>query len=158
MVAATVEDGTLVVSFEDGSEARLALATLAELEPKAPDWDRLTVDAYEIVMPSRDGNVEISSFNIRALTDPALAADLAERASESARRIGGCLKTFREGRRLSERALAARSGVCVERLARIEAGTDGISLPALERIVASMDADLGVFAMSADGDPADPTR
>lgn len=147
ILSAIVEDRVLVVAFEDGSTARLDLSTLPELEPKDPVWAKLAFDTYDITVPSRDGDIEISSFNIRALTDPAFDRYLAERAAASARRHGERIRELRRAQRLGEEELAARAGIAPERLRRIERGADGISLPTLERIVAAMGHDLGVFVV-----------
>lgn len=154
IVTAGVDDGILVVAFEDGSEARLDLSALPELAPQVPDWEKLAFDTYDITVPGRDGDIEISSFNIRALTDPAFDRYLAEQAAESARRHGERIRELRRAQQLGEAELAVRAGIAPERLRRVERGEDGISLPTLERIVGAMGHDMGVFVVRDDEDDA----
>lgn len=154
IVTARMDEDVLVVAFEDGSEARLDISALPELEPKAPEWENLAFDTYDITVPGRDGDIDISSFNIRALTDPAFDRYLADQAAASARRHGERIRELRRAQRLGEDELAARAGIAPKRLRRIERGADGISLPALERIVTAMGHDMGVFVVRDDEDEA----
>ena len=150
MLSADYEAGVLTVHFADGDIARVPAEDLLAGRDIVPAWDRLTCATYEIVVPTTTVDLEIPWDVVRALTDPAFEQHLVDQAAESAKRIGARVRELREEQRLTERDLAERSGISPERLARIEAGADGISLPTLERLVAAMGHDMRVFIV-ADG-------
>lgn len=141
MVAATYESGVLTVDFEDGERARLPTSELRLDSTTIPDWNRMTVDTYELVIPSNEGDIEIPWDAIRSLTDPAFEQHLATKAVEQAHRIGRRLRHLRTVRGIDAPELATRADVAVDRLERIERGEDGVSLPVLERLLYALGCD-----------------
>ena len=138
-----------MVGFADGSHAHLDVRRL--LRPgEAPEWERMTFTPFEIVVPSEAGDVEIPWSTIRALTDPAYDQHLATTFAEQATLIGARVRGLRQAKELGVQDLADQAGIAPERLARIEAGEDGISLPTLERIVAALGHDMRVFVVDED--------
>lgn len=147
IVSATHRSGVLTVEFADGSTARVRVEELRADPATSPNWDGLTHNDYEIVVPTAAGDLEIPWDVVRALTDPAFEQHLAASADASAKRIGVRIRELREGLRLDKPDLAERAGIPSAQLTRIEAGNDGISLPTLERIVSAMGYDMRVFAV-----------
>ena len=72
------------------------------------------------------------------LTDPAYAAHLASAAAEEARLLGARVRQLRKARGLTSKALAARAGIPLRRLSRIERGEHDSGLAALESLLAAM--------------------
>ena len=68
------------------------------------------------------------------------------------RRIGRRVKSLREERHLSAAALAERAGITAATLARVEDGTEEVSLDLLHRIVEPMGLTLAVFAEDAEAE------
>ena len=153
IVSAAHRSGVLTVDFADGATARVPVEQILTHRSTVPDWDHLTYNTYEIVVPTATENLEIPWDVIRSLTDPAFEQHLADKTAASAKRIGLRIRELRQGLRLTEEELAERAGVSPGRLSRIEAGTDGISLPTLERIVAAMGHDMRVFIVDGDEEP-----
>src|SRR4051794_6335012 len=85
----------LAVRFEDGTELRIDVRRLVDLE-EPPVWDDLVVRDGEVELSTNDGPVEISWLDLRALTDEDFARHLAERADEQARQVGRRLRLLRE--------------------------------------------------------------
>ena len=150
IVSAMAHAGVLTAGFGDGSHAHLDVRRL--LRPgEAPEWERMTFTPFEIVVPSEAGDIEIPWSTIRALTDPAYEQHLATKFAEQARLIGERVRGLRQSKDLGVQELADQAGISPERLARIEAGEDGISLPTLEWIVAALGHDMRVFVVDEDG-------
>ena len=76
----------LVVSFGDGDQVRLPVSQLQAPHLHDPDWSALRFTADEIIVPTPAGDVEISWFSLRALTDAEFGAYLDRFAAEEARR------------------------------------------------------------------------
>jgi DNA-binding transcriptional regulator YiaG len=153
IVSAGYRDGILTVGFGDGATVAVEVDAFRE-RPGTRDWDRVTHTEHEIVIPREaDEDDEIPWDVIRSLTDPKYDRFLAERVAESARRLGVRVRELREGARLTQQDLAERSGVPLRRLAAVEAGTDGISLPALERLVTAMGYGMDVFVVPHEEEP-----
>ena len=153
IVSARYLGGVLTVGFADGATVAVDVDAFRK-RPGTRDWDRVTHTEHEIVVPRKaDEDDEIPWDVIRSLTDPEYDRFMAERVAESATRLGARVRELREGARLTEQDLAERSGIPVQRLAAIEAGSDGVSLPALERLVTAMGHDMGVFVVPHEGEP-----
>lgn len=135
MTAAAYASGVLTVDFEDGQQAHIHFSDLRLDSTTIPNWQGMTVGTYEIVIPTDEGDIEIPWDVIRVLTDPAFEQHLATQAAEQAQRIGRRIQELRTQQGLDRRELATRAGVAVDRLERIERGGDGVSLPALERVL-----------------------
>src|SRR6266849_3764516 len=75
--SATVDDGSVVVSFANGDVVRL------DLEHAFPDagnvdWDQLHVEPFELALPSESGDqLEVSWLRLRTISDPEFASHLA---------------------------------------------------------------------------------
>lgn len=147
-----VDAGFLMIGFGDGTFARLDVSGIIRLG-ESPEWDRMTFTPYEIVVPSKDDHIVISWSNIRTLTDPEFDDHLEIKFVEQAKRIGARVRNLRQGKQIGSRELADKAGVSLDRLARIEAGSDGISLPTLERIVTALGHDMRVFIVDNEDEP-----
>ncbi len=92
----------MVVGFADDTESRLAVERLARTQSGRRDWSRVRGDDYEVILPTADGDSEISSFVIRLLTDDAFRALLEAKEAASARWIGQISQELQRGRGLYE--------------------------------------------------------
>jgi DNA-binding Xre family transcriptional regulator len=141
-IAAVERDGeALVVCFEDGSRVSVDPRILLPASSTV-DWDGLTANPYEIVVPGADGPMEVSWAAIRALTDRDYAAHLAAAAEEQARQVGLRIKELRQQRGLSSKELAERAGIAPQSLSRIEHGRHDVVFTTLRRILAAMGCSL----------------
>ena len=107
-------------------------------------------------MPTDSDPIEIPWDVIRSRTDAAFEQHLTDREAASARIVGARVGELRDRLHLTGRDLAARAGITPERLAAIEAGTDGVSLPVLEHLAAVMGHDLRIFVVDAANDHGVP--
>lgn len=147
IVSVGYEAGVLTVGFADGSTGAVHVDAFRD-RPGTREWDRATHTEHEIVVPRQaDEDDEIPWDVVRSLTDPEYDRFLEERVVDSAKRYGARVRELRESARLTHHDLADRSGLPLRRVAEIEAGTDGISLPALERLVTAMGHGMDVFVV-----------
>lgn len=151
MVAAWRDADELVVDFEDGTRARVDAWKLLPDGVRNPDWPRMTLDRYELVVPTENGPVEIPWSRIRLLTDPAFDAHWRAMAAEEARIIGAWVARFRREGGMSRAELARRADVSAERLAEIEEGRARAGFATLERVLAP----LGRTLDDLEGDPSE---
>ena len=87
--------GELVVGSADGTESRVAVERLTRIQVRRPDWSRVRGDDYEVIVPTPEGDSEISSFAFRSLTDDAFRTHLEAKGAESARWIGHRIQVLR---------------------------------------------------------------
>ena len=132
----------LVVLFEDGSCVSIAAQRVLPTGTRGVNWDNLTFNPYEIVVPAASGQVEVPWSTIRVLTDRDYSAHLAAAAEEQARQIGLRIRSLREGRKLTGKELAERAGISPQSLYRIEHGRHDVVLTTLQRILAAMGCSL----------------
>ena len=85
--------GVLVVSFEDGDCVRLPAKQLLAPHLSNPDWSAVRFTLDEVIVPTPAGDVEISWFSLRALTDPEFSAHLDRFVADEARRAGAAPTT-----------------------------------------------------------------
>jgi hypothetical protein len=111
IVDAHHDAGDLVVRFGDGTVARVGVERMDRVQERGPDWDALTFDEFQIVVPTRTGDFEIPWFPIRSMSDPAFRAHLDAVEAESARWVGERVRDLRRGRGLTVDALAERARV-----------------------------------------------
>lgn len=138
MAAVERRGDRLLVSFEDGSRVDLEAARVLPPEVRDPDWDSMTFEVYEIIVPTAEGLIEVPSSTIRVLTDREYSAHLAAIAEEQARRVGLRIRELRRTRGLTSKELAERAGVTPQTLSRIEHGRHDVVLTTLQRILAAM--------------------
>lgn len=151
MTDARYEAGELVVDFEDGTRARVAARTLLPAGAPDPNWDGMTINSYELVVPTNDGELEIPWTSIRLATDPAFDAHWRAVAAEEDRIIGRRIARLRAGSGLRVHELARRAGVSVETIDRVEAGRVQAGFSLLERILAPLGATLDDLVVEPDG-------
>ncbi|MHB8695911.1 MAG: helix-turn-helix domain-containing protein [Solirubrobacteraceae bacterium] len=139
----------LVVGFADGDEVRIDIRHLVAVE-QPPAWGELTVDGAEIELPTEDGPVTVSWFDLRALTDDEFARYLAQQADEEARQVGRRLRILRRRRGLGSAELAKRADISPQSLSRIERGRHDVVFSTLQRLLAGMNYDLADLASVED--------
>src|SRR6266567_3757736 len=98
----------LAVRFGDGAEVVVDPEGLLPSGVRHVDWEALTFNPYEIILPTSTESIEIPWSTIRALTDRQYAMHLADAAREQARQIGLRIKELREQRGLTSKELAER--------------------------------------------------
>ena len=163
IVAASYDAGELVVRFADGMEGRVDVERMTGVQARRPDWPSLTFNDHEVIVPTADGDFEISTFGIRSLGDPVFNAYLRAKEAESARRVGRRLQEFRRRQGLPLETVAERAGMTPSSLSRIEQGDHDGNLIDLERVLDALGRDFrdligtGAEEMNvAESDPAEP--
>ena len=142
IASASHQGDGLVVRFEDGASVSLDSRRVLPAESGRVDWDGMSVNPYELVIPTAGGQIEVSWSTIRVLTDREYAAHLAAAAEAQASQIGLRIKQLREARGLSSKELAERAGITPQSLSRIEHGRHDVVFTTLRRIVAAMGCSL----------------
>src|SRR6266508_1044454 len=153
IVSASYRDGRLIVLFEDRTWVDLKADRVVPPETRGAQWERLAVSPYEVTVPTENGAVEIPWSTVRAVTDKAYSAHLADAAEEEARQIGLRIRELREKRNLSSKELAERAGITPQSLSRIELGRHDVVFTTLRRILAAMGCSLKDLV----GPPQEPT-
>jgi len=148
IVAAEYDAPDLVVLFEDRARVRAPVDQLIDPARFAANWEAMTFNEDEVIVPTDKGQIELPWLPIRSLTDPAFDAYLAAAAVASQKLIGQHIGAFREGAGLSVEQLAERSGEPVRTVTRVEDGDHEVVLPLLERILQAMGHELGDLATS----------
>ena len=163
IVAASYDAGELVVRFADGTVGRVDVERMTRVQARRPDWPSLTFNDYEVIVPTAEGDFEVSSFGIRSLSDPVFDAYLKAKEAESARRVGRRLQEFRRSQGLTLETVAERAGMAPSSLSRIEQGDHDGNLIDLDRVLDALGRDfkdlIGTEAEGtnvADSDPAEP--
>ena len=142
IASARLEGNQLVVLFEDGSCAQVDAQRVLPPGARDPDWTAMTIDPYEIVVPTIADPVEIPWSTIRVLTDQDYSAHLAAAAEEQAKHIGRHIQELRENRGLGRAELAERAGITSQSLSRIEAGQPDAVFTDLQRVLAALGCSL----------------
>ena len=88
IVAASYQDGQVIVGFANGDVVRLFPRTLVAPGAPEPNWPMLYADEFHLVVPSSAGELEIPWDVIRSHSDPAYDAYWAEVVSEPVDRAG----------------------------------------------------------------------
>lgn len=140
MTSVQYQDGQLLVRFADGSSARVEAARVLPPDVTTPNWPGLTLNPYEIVVPTAGAPVEVPWSTIRRLTDAEYEHHLAAAAIEQAQRIGERLEILRVRQGLSREAVAERAGITVDLLRRVERGQAGTLLPTLQAVLTALGA------------------
>lgn len=133
------DGGRLHVSFANGDEVAVEPTQVVRLEvARAADWAAASIEGPEIAVPTDDGPIGISWLDLRALTDSAFSAHLAQIADEEARQVGQRIRYLREARDLSSVELARRARITPQSLSRIERGRHDVVYSTLQRLLAAM--------------------
>lgn len=142
IASARVDADLLVVHFEDGTCAGVALHDLLPSPTSKPDWSRMKVGRFEIVVPTSAGEVEVSWSGLRAISDPVYAAHLARAAEDRARTVGRRVQALREARGMALETLARRAGLDSTTVADVEAGRRTVPLALIGRLVEALGGSL----------------
>jgi DNA-binding Xre family transcriptional regulator len=132
------DHNNLVVHFEDGAEAKIEIRKILPLDINQPRLDRLHFNPYEIILPTENGEIEISWSTIRALSDAEYSAHLSKVAEEQAKNIGRRLRELRKRRGMKSKELAERAGITPQSLSRIENGKHDIAFSTLQKLLGAM--------------------
>lgn len=143
-------DGRLRVRFEDGSDVVVDPDRLVRPDARGLRWDQAALSEGDVVVPADDHPVDISWFDIRALSDPAFRAHLMQDADDEARRIGQRLRALREARGMTAKEVARAAGIAPLSLSRIELGRHDVVYRTLRRILAAMNYSLRDLAEAAE--------
>jgi DNA-binding Xre family transcriptional regulator len=141
----------LLVRFEDDARVSIEAQRVLPPETRDVDWDSITFNPYEIIVPTIGGQVEVPWSTVRALTDGEYGAHLASAAEEQARQIGRRIKALRKSRKLTSKELAERAGITPQSLSRIEHGRHDVVFTTLQRILAAMGCSLKDLATEPSG-------
>jgi DNA-binding XRE family transcriptional regulator len=143
----------LGVHFGDGSEVRVDAKCLLPPHARKIDWEAMTFDPYEIVVPTAEEQIEIPWSAIRALTDRDYATHLADAAKEQAHQVGQRIREVRNQRGLTSKEVAEQAGITPQSLSRIENGRHDVVYTTLQQILAAMGASLKDLVETADVQP-----
>jgi DNA-binding XRE family transcriptional regulator len=150
------EREVLAVAFRNGDAFQVPIETLLGASAARADWDRVTIgetgDSLEL--PTPNGLTEIPWDRVRCVADPEFRRHLAERAAESARRVGGRLKSLRRASGLTQEAVARSAGVDRVTISRIENGRLQATYETLSRIVGSLGRSMQDLAVEEASAPA----
>jgi DNA-binding XRE family transcriptional regulator len=149
IVSVRYEPGNLIVSFADGSDARVAVDRLSVYGVVEDRWPEAAAEGYHVAVPTDAGSAQIPWVVIRSLSDREFAAHWDKTRLDAGRRTGQRLRDLRESRNLSLPDLAARAGVAETTLRRIEDGVLAADLATTERVLRAMDCSLD--ALASDG-------
>jgi len=141
MVAVGYRAGTLRVQFEDGDEPCLTVDRLLPSGVAQADWDRMTWNSHEIVVPTDEGDDRgevIPWSTVRVFSDAAYSAHLADAARREARTLGRRLAALRRARGPTGKAVAERAGIAPRSLSRIERGEHDVVFSTLTPLLAAM--------------------
>lgn len=149
--SAAYHDGQLHVRFADGTEVAVDPSSLLPRDELAEaDWDAVSIDGPEIVIPAGDTTSTVGWLDVRALTDSAFAKHLAEIADEEARQVGQRIRFLRESRNLASAELSRRAQITPQSLSRIERGRHDVVYSTLQRLLAAMNYSLADLAEAPD--------
>jgi len=147
-------EGQLEACFEDGACVRVAAFELLRPGETTPDWERLTFNPHEIIVPTEADPIEISWLSIRLMTDPVFEAHWRAMAARHDQLIGERIARLRTERGVSQDELAARAGLPAGSLCRIELGHEHADFDTLEQILSPLGCSFDEFlddAVDAEG-------
>ncbi|MHB8576079.1 MAG: helix-turn-helix domain-containing protein, partial [Dehalococcoidia bacterium] len=144
IAGATYDAGveTLVVRFDDGSCACIDINRIVLTDAHGVDWSQLVVHPYELAVPAVSGQIELSWSTLRALSDAAYAAHLANAAKTEAKQIGHRLRALRQQQSLGVEAAAARAGLSRDAVERAEQGQYDLSFVELRQLLGTYGCEL----------------
>ncbi len=142
-----VKGGEIQVEFEDKSKVILDRDIILPVDAHNPDWAGLQFNAYEIILPTAQGETEIPWSTIRLLSDASFASYWAQKAEEQAKDIGQRLRVLRQSKNLSSKDVAERAGISPQSLSRIEKGHHDVVFTTLRKILAAMGCTLQDLAL-----------
>ncbi len=145
-----VDHPNILVHFEDGTVAKIESGKILPPDVRHPQWERMSFNSYELVLPTENGNFEISWSTIRVLSDAEYSAYMVKLAEEQARKIGQRLKELRTRRGMKSKELAERAGITPQSLSRIENGKHDVVFKTLQKILGAMGYALKDLAVEAD--------
>jgi len=138
------------VRFEDGTTAEIESYKVLPDEINQPRWEGLRFNPYEIILPTENGEIEISWSTIRVLSNAEYSAYLAKVAAEQAKKIGCRISQLRKGRGMKSKELAERAGITPQSLSRIEHGKHDIAFSTLQKILGAMGYGLKDLTVESD--------
>lgn len=142
MTAVNVKGGEIEVEFEDKTTVTLDKDVVVPVGTYNPNWKDLQFNAYELILPTSQGETEIPWSTIRLLSDSAFAAHWASMAEEQAKDIGPRLRELRQSKNLTSKEVAERAGITPQSLSRIEKGHHDVVFTTLRKILAAMGCNL----------------
>lgn len=150
--SAKVDSNNLQVRFEDGTTAEIETHKMLAGKINQPRWEKLRFNPYEIIVPTENGELEISWSTIRVLTDKEYSAHLAKIAEEQAKKIGRRISQLRKDRGMKSKELAERAGITPQSLSRIEHGKHDLAFSTVQKILGAMGYELGDLTTEPEAD------
>lgn len=131
-------DNEILVDFENGDAIQLSKDAVTPFGVYDVEWERLEFNPFEIIIPAKPRNIEISWDKLRVITDKEYAKYLASESEERAMPIGEKIKRLRIRKNINSKDLAERAGVAAQTISRIEQGHTDVSFATLRKILAAM--------------------
>jgi transcriptional regulator with XRE-family HTH domain/Zn-dependent peptidase ImmA (M78 family) len=128
----------VLVSFENGDVLEIFSGNLIPFGKTSIEWDKLTFNPFEIIIPAIPSSIEIPWDKLRVITDKEFAKYLAEKSQEQSKLIGAKLKKLREKKSINSKELAERAGITPQTISRIEQGHTDVSFVTLRKILTAM--------------------
>jgi|GEM_PF-1539600 len=133
--------GDLEVTFDNGDLIRIAPSVLGVVGPFELDTQP-SLDGASVRIVTSSGVRDISWLQLRVATDPAFARQMREEDANEARRVAHRLKALREDRGLSQRDVAALTGMSSPQLSKIESGTFDLRISTVQALLRAIGASL----------------
>lgn len=140
------------VSFANGDQIEMPTSELVPSRLRTTiDWANAQPSNLStgISIPADPVAIEIPSTRLRRLSDRSFADHLARLAERQARLIGSRLKSLRQRRGLTQKAVARLAHLEPANLSRIESGRFDVSSTTLWKILAAMDCSIADLAGTA---------
>lgn len=138
MTDVNVRGDEIEVKFEDKTTVILNKDTVVPIGAHNPNWNGLQFNAYELILPTSQGEAEIPWSTIRLLSDSSFATHWASMAEGQAKDIGSRLRELRQSKNLTSKEVAERAGITPQSLSRIEKGHHDVVFTTLRKILAAM--------------------
>lgn len=128
----------IIVDFENGDIVQVPKDALIPFRVYDIEWEKFEFNPFEITIPAKPKNIEISWDKLRVITDKEYAKHLARESEEQAKLIGEKIRRLRIKKNINSKDLAERAGVAAQTISRIEQGHTDVSFATLRKILAAM--------------------
>ncbi len=146
MVSVLPEKDHVTIEFQNGDIARISKNSLYPTDSTAVNWNSIRCEAYEIFIPTTNGDTHIPWTTVRLYTDIDFAAHWVKSAEKQAKEIGILLRKLRKARDFTSKDVAFRAGISPQSLSRIENGHHDVVFTTLRKILTAMGCTLSDLA------------
>lgn len=130
------------VTFKNGDQVTLTIASINTLKRHHIDWAALTIDSFEFIVPAKPQHLIVPWDVIRVLTDEEFNQHMVNAAQEQAILLGVRIKELRLLKNFKRKDLAKKARVTAQTISRIENGHVQVNFSTLKKILGSMGCSL----------------